>query len=210
MNSNFIYPFETVQQSNIFLSPLINIQHPDKTFLYISNNDIVLSDYFVAIYGNKTNVNDAIAFAQEGFVCKTKLQNTIVYIYQKEKLSNEFKATLNCLIQEENGIIYSRYSKINDNTKKKLLKYYKSFSNDDRTNFNILNMLNRYLFPNNHLSMLAEMLSYNEMDKNLLYEIKKIGEYGSAISIDNETLKLDNENFSRIVDEISNSLEVKI
>jgi len=220
MKEEFIFNFEYKNLSMVFLEPVlvpILNERMLKTYVRISDYDgtVAIDDVITVVYSltieDKIYSNAFINAIKEYEIHRFKDNKFIYIILDVNKLTSDVKNVYRNILCYTNEGLRSYYSLIDDDIKIKILRYHQNILNTNKTEHLLqIKQLYKHLYPQDYLHELAEILSYNNVNDSIKYQIEKIGEYGTVINIDYETLWLPIDEVDVIQEKLNNNKKLLI
>lgn len=211
MKLAFVIPNEYVQKSTIFLPPTLELtKFPSLSFLFLKNpsNTFYSDKYYIVYYEEYSYVN---IFKKEELIkgepiATFDFNGRFYLVYKKDKLNKYFRHVYKHIYNVVDGIVISRYSAINREVQEMIVEYYHNYNNTTIYKEAINRMFYKIFNPERYYDELAELLSYDKPNGELMYHIRKNKEYYSALNVKKETAILPD----KYIDIIINSDNDKI
>lgn len=195
MKLSFIIPNEYVQKSAIFLPPTLDLKKfPTLSYLFLKNlDDTFYSDeYYIVYYEHESfaNIFTKEEMAVGNPVATFDFNGRFYIVYKKDEQNKYFKHVYKKIYNVVDGVVYSKYSAINESVKDMIIDYYHYFHDIEIYKEAIKKMFYKIFNPEKYYDELTELLSYDRKHGEISYQVKKHKEYYSAIDVEKETLIL--------------------
>jgi len=221
MKEAFIFNFEYKNLSMVFLAPvlvpILNNERMLKTYVRISDydNNVHIDNTITVVYSQ--TIEDKIysdAFCneiKEYEVHRFKDNKFIYIILNVNKLTPDVKNVYSNILCYTDDGLRSYYSMIDEDVKTKIIRYHQNTLNTNKTEQLLqIKQLYKHLYPQEYLDELAEILSYDKINHNIKYQIEKIGEYGTVLNLDYETLWLPIDEVKTITYKLNNNKKLLV